>query len=1067
MLVVDANVWIGTLPSIVSGIEDSGEHNERVYERRSDRKETNKKGEEFVEHMNNVNMIILNGTKSEARYTYDHPGKEARSIIDYIVVSEDIYREVSDITYIDNREKLNTDHILMYVDVKREVDSTLPTEESTQKTKKKKVKGPQMGVFKNITRKDPIWKVLESVCDKKFENYTIEKEQTVNEAYTALKSTITESVKETLEQAKPINVTLTAKLRKTPNIKFCRKRKRELFVKMLKEENVENRKRIKSELVKVGNKLKRLTNKAINAYKRERVKEIEDLEITDCKRMWKELKKLTEWSRKEEVSEVMLNEKKQEISGEGVGEVWKEAFRALGVEDGGDQKFDAGFYRETIEKHKELQRESYEERNVKEELDREIEEKETEDAVMRLKLGKAAGCDEVVAEVLKKGGDNIVKALHMLCEKVWTEETLPTDWTRGVIFPIYKDGDKRDPLNYRGITLLSIVGKVYAQIINDRLVKWSEKHKIIVEEQGGFRPRRGCPDQLFTLVEILRNRGKRGTYCCFIDVKKAFDRVFRAGLWERVAEEGVKGKMWRVLVSIYETVESCVKVNESVTEWFPVNTGVRQGCILSPLLYALFINGLVKEINTLNKGINITSEKKLSTLLYADDIVLISDNRYALQQMLDTVSAYAKKWRFELNPRKSEVVVFGERFPPRNVIWKLGEHTIKQVPQYKYLGIELTRTLKWNTYLKRILTKAKKNMTQALGMGIRGGYTRIRLANIIWMSLVRSIIEYGCEIWGEKGSPEVEQLQLYMGKKILRCGSRTNEEVVRGELGWERQKARYDELRLRYWGKILRMTEDRLVKIVYKESHQRLEEEERKRERGEETTSTDTWCKYTKELLGELQLGNVWAEQRVPPESEWNKLIRDSIHAREQLHWRTTCLTKPKLRTYSKLKRVLRKEPLLNVYHRGGVPEMVKLRGGTNRLRIEKGRYRKEKVEERICVFCEKKEIEDEKHFMLRCSAYTAQREKMWEEYETITQVRRDSLDSEDKQLAALIGDTHQPEEEEDKESERTKVYTNIVKTVMIYITSAMRKRRRMEQEASVKSLRGDAAHFATCSREN
>jgi len=71
MLVVDANVWIGTLPSIVSGIEDSGEHNERVYERRSDRMETNKKGEEFVEHMNNVNMIILNGTKSEARYTYD------------------------------------------------------------------------------------------------------------------------------------------------------------------------------------------------------------------------------------------------------------------------------------------------------------------------------------------------------------------------------------------------------------------------------------------------------------------------------------------------------------------------------------------------------------------------------------------------------------------------------------------------------------------------------------------------------------------------------------------------------------------------------------------------------------------------------------------------------------------------------------------------------------------------------------------------------------------------------------------------------------------------------------
>ena len=80
-------------------------------------------------------------------------------------------------------------------------------------------------------------------------------------------------------------------------------------------------------------------------------------------------------------------------------------------------------------------------------------------------------------------------------------------------------------------------------------------------------------------------------------MKKAFDRVFRAGLWKRLAEEGVKGKMWRVLKSIYATVESCVVIDGRLTDWFPIDTGVRQGCVLSPLLYAFFINGLVKEIN--------------------------------------------------------------------------------------------------------------------------------------------------------------------------------------------------------------------------------------------------------------------------------------------------------------------------------------------------------------------------------------------------------------------------------------------------------------------------------------
>ena len=391
-------------------------------------------------------------------------------------------------------------------------------------------------------------------------------------------------------------------------------------------------------------------------------------------------------------------------------------------------------------------------------------------------------------------------------------------------------------------------------------------------------------------------------------------------------EEGIKGKMWRVLQGIYNIVESCVRVKEDLTEWFPVNAGVRQGCILSPFIYALFINGLVKDINALNLGINITEHSKLSALLYADDIVLIAEHRYALQAMLDVVSKYAHKWRFELNGKNSEVVVFGEKYPSRNVQWKLGGQTIKQVTKDKYLGIELTRTLKWHVYLKRIISKARRNMTQALGMGIRGGYMRIRLANIIWMSLVKSIVEYGCEVWGEKTYVDIENLPVQMGKKILRCSSRTNQEVVRGELGWENQKARYDELRLRYWGKIIRMTDDRVVKQVNKASKVRMEQEEEKKARGEEIQSTDTWCKYTRELMCELQLGQVCTDQRVPiSEHEWSKLIRDKIHEREPINWRAACLTKPKLRTYIKLKRVLRKEPCLKVYHRGGIPELVKL----------------------------------------------------------------------------------------------------------------------------------------------
>ena len=152
------------------------------------------------------------------------------------------------------------------------------------------------------------------------------------------------------------------------------------------------------------------------------------------------------------------------------------------------------------------------------------------------------------------------------------------------------------------------------------------------------------------------------------------------------------------------------------------------------------------------------------------------------------------------------------------------------------------------------------------------------------------------------------------------------------------------------------------------------------------------------------------------------------------------------------------------MHHRGGLPELIKLRGGTNRLRIEKGRYRNEEKEERLCVFCELREVEDEQHFMLTCDAYMPEREKLWKEYESIYSCTRESLGTTDAQLCALIGHTHQPEEEEAKDSERTLKYKALAKAVMIYISTSMAKRKRLEQVDGLKSIRVDAPGPAACS---
>ena len=317
-----------------------------------------------------------------------------------------------------------------------------------------------------------------------------------------------------------------------------------------------------------------------------------------------------------------------------------------------------------------------------------------------------------------------------------------------------------------------------------------------------------------------------------------------------------------------------------------------------------------------------------------------------------------------------------------------------------------------------------------------------RLGNIMWMSLVRSVIEYGSEIWGERPVIEFDKLQQQMGKRILRCSSRTSEEVVRGELGWERQIARRDEMRLRYWARLIRMDDNRIAKQVYRGSRMRLEREERE---GKSENITDTWCIYTRKLMCELNLHSSWNREFVPCEDEWNEIVRERIHEREQEEWRRSCLSKAKLRTYCILKQRLRTEPYLQTHFRGGIPELAKLRGGTNRLRIEQGRYRKEELEQRVCECCESKEIEDEKHFVLRCRLYNDLREDMWKKYEEITgEKKEDCNNDEDKMLNVLIGDKHQPDEKDkDKHSWRSETYQSLVKQVMKYITLSMNRRRR------------------------
>ena len=159
-------------------------------------------------------------------------------------------------------------------------------------------------------------------------------------------------------------------------------------------------------------------------------------------------------------------------------------------------------------------------------------------------------------------------------------------------------------------------------------------------------------------------------HCCFIDLKKAYDRVWRTGLWKRLWDEGIRGKIWRVCRKLYKNTQSCVQVGQERTDFFEVEVGVRQGCGLSPILFSIYINTLAKEVAQSGIGIMVGSAK-IASLLYADDIVLITETAEELKKGMAIATAWAKRWRCSINQDKSKVVVFGEK-QGRIDDWMLG-----------------------------------------------------------------------------------------------------------------------------------------------------------------------------------------------------------------------------------------------------------------------------------------------------------------------------------------------------------------------------------------------------------
>ena len=212
-----------------------------------------------------------------------------------------------------------------------------------------------------------------------------------------------------------------------------------------------------------------------------------------------------------------------------------------------------------------------------------------------MKGGKSSGVDNIPTELLKYGGINVVNIMTKICQNIWSTKQWPADWTQSLIIPIPKKGNLKVCTNYRTISLITHPSKVMLKILLNRIKHKSEE--IIAEEQAGFRANRSTVEQIFNIRTLIEKhiQHQRDLYHNFIDFTKAFDRVWHDGLWHTLRQFNFDTTIIDIVESLYKNANSAVLSNNTIGEFFKTNVGVRQGCIMSPVLFNIYLEHIIQE----------------------------------------------------------------------------------------------------------------------------------------------------------------------------------------------------------------------------------------------------------------------------------------------------------------------------------------------------------------------------------------------------------------------------------------------------------------------------------------
>jgi hypothetical protein len=703
-------------------------------------KVTNKNGSILNEIINSSNAVILN---KKDEFTYYRERSGYKEILDLVICSSSLYSCING-CYVDYDLELQSDHIPVKLNFKNLTA----------------VESEELCDDKHINYAKANWKLFKEELDL-IDTREIMKNKNANE----INNFFVESINRVSEKTLPY---------KTNNLKNNIRLPKYII------DLINTRRKMKKKLTKnqfFNNKEMWSQFYIINKTIREEIKAVKNQQWASfidkigknplsSKAVWRKIQIIkNNGNKKADNYPILIHDNKKYDTDETKANLFAELLGET-FKDNEKDKYDDKFKRETNKNVEDYVNNSEYGEEIKS-----INIKNLNTLIKNLKSKLSCGVDKVSNIMLKNLSEKFKLLLIHLCKTTVTSLVIPELWKKVIVRMIPKKNDgKKDPKNYRPISITSCIARLCERFILIEINDHLKKHKLIIKQQSGFRSYRQTKDNIFAICQrnLEAFNSKKKNCVIFFDISKAFDKIWQNGLLFKMKSLKFKDSIIKWLYHFLKGRSFTIKINKNNSNYHDIETGVPQGGVLSPILFSIFINDIID-------GRTVFKKNEVHSNMFADDLASsCASNKSSLIEQtmnifLNKLENWLYKWRLDMNPKKCQYIVFGKGLNrnPINLKLKLFNELIPKANSIKFLGVTLDYQMSFNDCVNEIITKCNGRLNILKILANKSWCLSSDTLKCVYFSLIRSIIEYNSIIFPLISETNKKKLRAIQYKALI------------------------------------------------------------------------------------------------------------------------------------------------------------------------------------------------------------------------------------------------------------------------------------------------------------